>query len=195
MNAFDLNDRIITAVGTGMAAAAERFGQRMQEIRERRAEQKASEHNAQVGIAYAKQVDDLTDKLKLLQAYSRSQAEAHSKTNDDLRKARAAGVAASKYFMQLRDDLASTQDILQRQSANSFALDEFRKLALEEMRNGVTGADSVCIDDAKRGAFLDTAWLSFMKNTNVKRGVRPLPPALDPNHRPFVPAPKVIPKK
>ena len=67
--------------------------------------------------------------------------------------------------------LIRVEDKLQRQSANAFALDEFRKLALAELENIPSAAQSDLLNKEKHSEFLDKEWKKFMETKNVKRGI------------------------
>lgn len=184
MNAYDLNDRLVCAVGNGMAAAADRFGQRMDEIRERRFEQKASETNRQIALANAAQVDELTAQLNTLKAHAQRQAADLQKANEELQKAKMIQEEAGSHIYLLTQTLHEREGALQRQCAISFALDELSKLTLREMRD-VVDPEVVCLNSDKRAEFLDAARNKFMATINVKSKAPPIPPSFNPFYRMF----------
>lgn len=171
MSAYDMNDQVMGGVMKGMQAAADRFADRMADIREANVEQKRSEFWHDYAFSLAKQVDDLTDVLNKQNALLAEkevllrQATARVETFRNISSGHAA------YLDLVVKRLTKVEDILQRQSANSFALDEFRKLALSELETIQDPKQSKLIDPVQRGEFLDNAWNNFMKTTNVKRGI------------------------
>ena len=64
MNAFEMNDQIMTGVIKGMGAAASRFEERMNSLRANSDEIKRSEFFYSYAMNLAKQVDELCDVIK-----------------------------------------------------------------------------------------------------------------------------------
>lgn len=171
MSAYEMNDQVMGGVMKGMQAAADRFTERMQDIREANVEQKRSQFWHDYAFSLAKQIDDLTDVLNKQNALLAEKEVLLRQATARVETFRTISSRHATYLDLVVKRLANVEDILQRQSANSFALDEFRKLALKELKLNADSIPSELLNDEKRGAMLDEAWNSFMKTTNVKRGI------------------------
>ena len=192
MHAYEINDQVICAVGHGMAAAADRFGERMAQIREHSNEQKASQTWKEMAFAHAVWVDELDAVLRKHKAQAQRGAAELTKTKEELDRSVRRGRQADKHIQLLTSLLVEAENALQEESAEKFALAAFCQNALREIKTGVTATESVCLDQAKSSTYIAAKTEQFMKTQNVKKGVPPLPPVLQPYTRPFVPQPKPV---
>lgn len=166
-----MNDQVMGGVMKGMQAAADRFTERMQDIREANVEQKRSQFWHDYAFNLAKQVDDLSDLIKKQNASLAEKEVLLNQANGRVETFCKISTGHAEYLDLVVKRLANVEDILQRQSANSYALDEFRKLAIRDLQLNTGSTRSELLDDEKRAAMLNEAWHSFMKTTNVKRGI------------------------
>ena len=166
-----MNDQIIDGVMKGMKAAADRFADRMREINEANVEQKRSQFWKDYAFNLAERVDDLTKVLNKQNVLMAEREVLLRQTSARVEKFKKISNSHASYLNQVVHRLLKVEDMLQRQSANSFALDEFRKLALAELESIQDPKKSNLIDPVKRGEILDAAWKNFMETQNVKRGV------------------------
>lgn len=178
MSATDLNNVFLDAGFQGLHAATERFTQRMEDIKETRREGKDSAYWREYSRVLAHRVDDLTKfihkqedvishKDKLLGQMNEQLLD----TNMTLSVFRLRSTEHSAYADLLIKRLTKVEDILQRQSARSFALDEFCKLAISELATIKNPAESTLLDPVARQKTLEAAWDTFMATTTVKKGL------------------------
>lgn len=167
MSAYEMNDQVMGGVMKGLQAAADRFTERLQEIREANVEQKQSQFWHDYAFNLAKQVDDLTDLINKQNSELAEKEVLLRQATGRVETFRKISAGHAEYLDLVVKRLINVEDILQRQSANSYALDEFRKLALKDLAS----TSSELLNDEKRGAMLDGAWNTFMTTTNVKRGI------------------------
>lgn len=170
-NVAQLNDEILGGVMRGMESAANKFAERMQEIREANQEQKLSDFWKDYAYSLAHQVDDLTAVLNKQNVLISEREILLRQTTEQVNKFRDLSGKHSEYLDLVVKRLTKVEDILQRQSAHSFALDEFRKVALEELKTIQDPSQSKLINPDLQIEFLENAWEKFMKTTSVKRGI------------------------
>ncbi len=192
MNVYNLNDQVLCAVGHGMAAAADHFGERMAQIRERITEQKASQTWMETAIAHAAWVDDLDKVLRGHKEQAGRDAAEFAKFKDALEKSGARRVVADQYIQLLTSRLIEAENALQSECAEKFAWEALCQNALREIKTGVTAAESACLDQGKCTTYMTAKVDQFIKTKNVKKGVPPLPPVLQPYPRPFIPQRKAV---
>ena len=171
MSAFDMNDQIMTGVLKGMGAAASRFEERMNALRENSEELKRSEFFYNYGMNLAKRVDELESEIKKHHAAMKEKEALLERSKEREQTFRTLSSGHAEYLDLVVKRLVKVEDILQRQSAQTFALDAFRIAALQELKNLSDPSASVLLDDDKRKKFLNEAWNKFMQTTNVKRGI------------------------
>ena len=171
MNASDLNSQILYGVGQGVNAAVNRFAERMAAIRERNSEQKLSKFWENYTFGLAKEVDDLTAQLRLkaLQVNDRTRELAAVKHfHADAEKA---VVARDKYMADLAKRLHEVEEQLQQETARVVALEEFRKVVVAEMEDGVPLQPSTSLDAEKGAELIAAARQRFLVTTCVKKGL------------------------
>lgn len=178
MNAFDLNNQILGAAGNGIAAAADRFGERLQEINERRTEQKASDTWKDLAFVHAKQVDELDALLRTQDVTLHKQAALLEAAKKYRAGATSDFYEALQYISKLRERISTIEEALQRESARSAALDEFRRVAVEQMGGQVEAEAARWMDPAKLDELLGAAYDKFMATTSIKQGPPPFPPRM-----------------
>ncbi|MGJ7579770.1 hypothetical protein ACSFA3_06270 [Variovorax sp. RHLX14] len=171
MSVFDMNDQIMTGVLKGMGAAANRFEERMRAIRENSDELKRAERFYSHAMSLAKQVDELTD---VIMRHHREMIEKETMLKN-------ANERAGTYDRISRDHLRylelvvkrlnNVEETLQRQSAHSFALDAFRRYALQELKDNPETSQSSLLNEQFRDEFFAKAWDHFMTTKTVKRGI------------------------
>ena len=171
MNLYDVNDQVMSGVISGMKAASDRFGERMQDIHDENVERKLSKYWHDYAFNLAHQVDDLTRLLHKQNAVIAENVISLRKETARVEKYRSLSVSHAAYLDLLIKRLVKVEDLFQRQSANTFALNEFRKLALAALEKIQDPEHSKLTDPDQRHLMLNEAWEEFMKTTNVKRGI------------------------
>lgn len=177
MDATRLNGVVLGAVVDGMGAAADKFAERMDDIRDRRAEMKQSEYWKNYAKALADQVDDLTavvrNKDKVIShkdAMLQKMSAELNDTSQSLAGFRLQSNLHSRYADLVLKRLENVEDIFQRQSAHSFALQDFCNQAIKELAAFKSPEESKLLDPVARQAKFEEAWQKFMATTSVKRG-------------------------
>ena len=178
MNAADMNGLLLGAVGGGLNAAGDRLAERIANIRGRRTEEKNSEMWEKYCTELAIEVDSLRA-LVIQKDQVISQKDALlSRLNKHVREletdvahytVRSEGHADYISLLSLR--LNKVEDILQRQSAHSFALEEICEFTIKELESLKDPTASLALDPATRKVLYEEQWAKFMATTTVKKGL------------------------
>lgn len=174
-SAYEMNDQIMGGVMKGLEAVGSRLEERLNTIREEKLEGKRSQLLYDYGLYLAKRVDELeilNRQKDVLLAQNEALLRQANERTDTFRQI---STDHAQYLDVVVTRLNKVEDILQRQSANSFALDAIRQVALEELQNIQDPAKSRLIDPVKQLEVFDNAWKQFMQTTNVRHGVPPPP--------------------
>lgn len=171
VNAAELNSQILGSVAQGINAAANRFAERMEAIRERNGEQKQSKFFYDYALNLAKQVDELTDMLQRQDTVVRAQTAEIGKWKRFTESAEGTIVERDNYMSLLRKRFHEIEDALQQQTAHRFSLEKFKELALSEIEQGLSPNDSKCLNAEWRLKMLSETSKQFMETTSVKKGL------------------------
>jgi hypothetical protein len=122
-------------------------------------------------MSLAKQVDELTD---VIMQHHREMIDKESMLRNANERASTYDKISQNHLNYLKlviKRLNNVEEILQRQSAHSFALEEFQRCALQELRKNPLTSQSSLLNEQYRDELIDKAWDHFMTTKTVKRGI------------------------
>lgn len=185
MNVLDTNGFLLNAVGGGINAGVARFAERMEEIGAEKLEGKQSEMWRDYARLLAITIDRLTDSVAAKDAVilERDQAIAQ---RDAIIAEQTKEIAAAvtrindfrersqdheAYASELLSQLTKTSDLLNRQSATSFALNEVHKGLVAELLQLNDPSVNEKLDPVAQQGLLKQRWSAYM----AQAGLQPQP--------------------
>ena len=177
----DIQDTVLLGMTHGALHAVDIFSRRMEEINAQRQELNQAEYFRRLAIEHSKQSRTLLEISTKLESLVKSYQHKTDRLekNEEILKNQLDMMGKTvlskiEYINNLLGRLRKIEDLSVRQSANLYALEQYKDLVIQELSEIQNTDKFTSLDAEKRNEFIEGKLKEFMKTNSVPKQISPM---------------------